>query len=650
MLEEVIKYVNQEKVSNNPNVVLGQSMGGLAARYALKDMENNNENHDTWLYVSHDAPHQGANVPLGFQYLDRHVFNQFVQSPLLEDLVVGIADGAAILYDVQTMFDAPSARQMLKYHVKGNYTIDNSMNIAWQNELENMGYPQQTRNIAISNGNHCAVTQSFNPGDELFRVKGNIRSGWLSDLLLTTFPLANNFLWTGVATITYEPSFLIGILPGNNKIKADFWAKALPQNGSKPIYRGFMSYTKKLMWLIPITIHITNENFDSPANVLPYDYYPGGEYKTPVDIESQEYQNSLMQYNVDGAMQEAFCFVPTPSALDLGSNLTDNHYLHAYSINNIPAPSSGLYIPFENFTTSYNTFSNNEVHISFNTRNGNWLADELLLNPGNFDCSYTCREEISIAGESVICNVGDYTITNAASGIISNWYIAQGNDIATLTTSGSITTLTALPNSSGYVTLAVNIRGSYCDSIITKTKKVWVGKPNINYQVDYISPDHVTWFDLVIDLEDIVQQQISDAEWIVDSGNGSLTPHGGNNFRVTVTGPNTGWYIQGRILITNDCGITEKPFTVGGGDGFEFDDNYALHMVAPDVYKIYNKNLGNYQVNQIEQIKVYNIYGQPVKETAQNNIDISTQNKGVYIIQVKIENQLINLKVGKQSR
>ncbi|WP_194716550.1 MULTISPECIES: lipase family alpha/beta hydrolase [Mesonia] len=250
VLEEVINYVNQEKTGNNQNVVLGQSMGGLAARYALKDMENDpNQDHDTSLYVSHDAPHQGANIPLGFQYLDRHVYKQFVKSPLLENLIVGIADGAAILYDVQTMFDAYSAKQMLKNYVNNNYQVDNQVHEAWQNELNQMGYPQQTRNIALSNGNNCASPQPFNPGDQLFKVKGSVRSGWLSDLLLTVYPLANTILWTSTATITYEPGFLLGILPGSNKIKADFWARALPQSGSEQIYRGFMSYTKKVVWL-----------------------------------------------------------------------------------------------------------------------------------------------------------------------------------------------------------------------------------------------------------------------------------------------------------------------------------------------------------------------------------------------------------------
>jgi len=55
LLENVIQWVNQRKAANGStekNVVMGVSMGGLVARYALRDMELRNINHDTRLYIS----------------------------------------------------------------------------------------------------------------------------------------------------------------------------------------------------------------------------------------------------------------------------------------------------------------------------------------------------------------------------------------------------------------------------------------------------------------------------------------------------------------------------------------------------------------------------------------------------------------------
>lgn len=82
MVEEVIRRVNILKAGGEPNVVLGLSMGGLVGRYALRHMELNGETHDTELYISHDTPHQGANVPLAVQGLLRHIVGEEVSLPV----------------------------------------------------------------------------------------------------------------------------------------------------------------------------------------------------------------------------------------------------------------------------------------------------------------------------------------------------------------------------------------------------------------------------------------------------------------------------------------------------------------------------------------------------------------------------------------
>ena len=49
--------------NSSPTLLVGHSMGGLVARYALKTMENKSEKHNVGTYVSYDSPHLGANVP-----------------------------------------------------------------------------------------------------------------------------------------------------------------------------------------------------------------------------------------------------------------------------------------------------------------------------------------------------------------------------------------------------------------------------------------------------------------------------------------------------------------------------------------------------------------------------------------------------------
>ena len=72
LLVELLNRINADKIGSEQNVIIGPSMGGLISRYALNYMESQESlDHDTRLWISFDAPHHGANVPIGFQ----HQFN-----------------------------------------------------------------------------------------------------------------------------------------------------------------------------------------------------------------------------------------------------------------------------------------------------------------------------------------------------------------------------------------------------------------------------------------------------------------------------------------------------------------------------------------------------------------------------------------------
>lgn len=65
-----LSIINSSAYKNanaSQNIVMGISMGGLVARYALRKMETHGKDHKTWKYISIDSPHKGANVPVGFQ-------------------------------------------------------------------------------------------------------------------------------------------------------------------------------------------------------------------------------------------------------------------------------------------------------------------------------------------------------------------------------------------------------------------------------------------------------------------------------------------------------------------------------------------------------------------------------------------------------
>lgn len=172
ILIQVIQWVNSIKVGAEPNVVLGYSMGGLVARYALCKMEENNIPHKTTTYVSYDTPHLGAHVPLGYMYLARDIYNGVFFQQLPSLIILGglfyilyerlFQEGFAITMDeVLALPEAPSVKEMLYYYVNNNGIMDNSRHNSWQNTLSGIGFPKGQNNspmqlLAVSNGGQNA--------------------------------------------------------------------------------------------------------------------------------------------------------------------------------------------------------------------------------------------------------------------------------------------------------------------------------------------------------------------------------------------------------------------------------------------------------------------------------------------------------------
>jgi len=165
LVKQIIRLMNEYKVGNEPNVVAGASMGGIISRIALREMELNDETHCTRLYISVDAPHLGAYVPMSLQS-SIAFFSNF--SAAAEDFI-------------SNALMRPAAQQLLIYQwFSGNREYPAAYT-DFQNYLNQIGFPEQTRNIAIANGDaeigldyaagsrlmdvHCNVTNLL-PGDE----------------------------------------------------------------------------------------------------------------------------------------------------------------------------------------------------------------------------------------------------------------------------------------------------------------------------------------------------------------------------------------------------------------------------------------------------------------------------------------------------
>ncbi len=594
MLEDIIDWVNSVKVGNEPNVVLGQSMGGVIARYSLKDMEDNQIDHKTSLYISHDAPHQGANIPLGIQYFARHMIDQFVSTPAGDQNLNPNDGGSVTIEDLQTLLEAPGTKQLLSHTINNGFGVDNNSN--WQNELELKGYPQQTRNIAISNGSHCANPQEYSPNSIFLQVKGEGKTSTLTDIIAYILKMLSGVATDIVADQFNSPAFLLGRLPGNSSFDMDFTARAFPSYGnSAQIYKGNLTYTKKLFWIANITVSITNESFNNPSGILPYDNYPAGLYSNPFNSGGFDSSSYFGYYDITFNSSDNFAFIPTPSALDVGGGstvLNHNDYNRIYNAENPPI--GNLSIPFQNFITAYeDIYSLNENHISFNSKNGNWLAKE--INSVNndeevFNCSFMC-DGTEISGEDIICSTGIFTIPDIPlTGTTVTWSVSPTSSLTLTPNNNNSVNVTKNPGYSGNVTLTAEIT-SDCGTI-SKPKTFWVGTPTVVAKLsngELISHGHTNqvckyqqmYTDMSINGQNTVTWQL------LSSSHTTTWSQQGNNISFYLWAVNhTATF---RFTTSNSCGTITRDFTFvskdcsgGGGDPDPCDPPLLTYSVYPN--------------------------------------------------------------------
>ena len=483
MVEEVIRQVNQLKVGNEKNVVLGMSMGGLVGRYALRHMEMEGGTHDTKLYISHDSPHQGANVPLSAQAMVRHLIGEEVSLPVFFSLFdVDVVDMQELIPEIQEGLDllnSPAAKQMLIYQLQGtgdNLSIDNnSLFQSFKTEYSNMGYPQQNniRNIAIANGSECGTPLDFEPFDQILDYNINEDGGYV--LSYITYILN---------VLSYNPlKIFSSLLSTDTDIKGNFTLNALPSLQSKQIYRGRLYIEKEVLWVIDIHEPlIDEETVNSSSSMLALDNASGGIY----DIEDfAELPDDLDEF----LLQRRFSFIPTFSSLDVGSgNETISPIDLSKVYNPLSPPSAPKDVPFNNFFTNPIT---SQGHIQFTLNNGNWLVSELNGNPSVESCLFACGNSVEISGVSQFCT-GTRTFSVTAGADTYQWQLfsdpipmddnpLNGNvSIVSGSNTNSIT-ISHTGNMSGWYNLRVNINSVRCNvENLILTKRVYIGAPTVD--------------------------------------------------------------------------------------------------------------------------------------------------------------------------
>lgn len=131
LVRHIIRLCNEYKTSNDPNVVIGASMGGVVARHSLATMEQSGENHCCRIFAGIDAPHKGANISPGLQAIVHLLSPQSSEAAIFSQ---GL--------------NSPAAKELLQFSYQGSEYFEST-----QLMLQELGYPKNTINLAIANSN-----------------------------------------------------------------------------------------------------------------------------------------------------------------------------------------------------------------------------------------------------------------------------------------------------------------------------------------------------------------------------------------------------------------------------------------------------------------------------------------------------------------
>jgi hypothetical protein len=176
----LIELVNLEKDNNgsmHENILMGQSMGGITSRIALARWEKermaaNSDpfvHHECRTWINWEGEMQGATIPMGIQLYAKYLTDDlpfYLSMVLLQNVMVGGTVNIAAfitdyLVDIHLFYEAinnPAAMSILTYHLEMNGQNNDDqlyrhpLYLSLFAQLEQLGYPEQVRRVAIADG------------------------------------------------------------------------------------------------------------------------------------------------------------------------------------------------------------------------------------------------------------------------------------------------------------------------------------------------------------------------------------------------------------------------------------------------------------------------------------------------------------------
>lgn len=441
VLKTVIRWVNENKTSGNKNIVLGQSMGGLIARYALRDMERHNESHDTKIYISHDAPHLGANVSPGLLYLYWDAMG--LTNNLFSDAVSILFNSYDDLKELRKLGNYQSVKQMLSLYMDSSQSYNTTQYNDLRSSLSMQELPKGDSgfpidNVAIVNGGNLDLTDSYVNGNKLFFAQAKISVFTIEffiDLMIALVSKKFNIQeWKNPIIYTYSFEWSVFPYQSNNSL----------------IYSIAYEVKKRFTWKSPQVFHYNLKTHLSPSYGIPFDgvsssYYLVDNSGVAASINLGDYTALNLKY------AKRIPFIPTASALMMsGSNA-----FHRDFYLNKPSPFTET--PF----SAYILNQNGSNHISFFNGISSWLQE---------------IPEASIEGPNIAFSGDVFSISPSYCASSFSWYTSNSSATVNAST-GEITITKSEIADPDLVDIVAKKENS--NSVISKKKKILAGLPKV---------------------------------------------------------------------------------------------------------------------------------------------------------------------------
>ena len=339
VLESVLRHLSQRLCGSEMHVV-GASMGGLVAKYALNRMEEAGELGCIRSYTSFDSPHQGANIPLGMQQMSNYLKGVSRES---RDVV-------------NRMLNARASKELLVYHFGSNNSCDDSRTRFLSSKYAT-ALPVQPWKMAIANGSGWGVDgmQQLLDGSEMVSGSKLAEIG-ISEFSRTLF----DSLIAGC-----DDAVLRLLLVGSKKLlestKLQFYSYVFDTRIAKK--------DKQLTALAVYGGGISRKLFEVSEKKTAFDHQPGGMHDGILGFK-------FNAFALGGTIfAERTCFIPTWSALNLEE--TPFNWVKPMYLNLGSGWLSGNGSGFDDYYVA----EENQDHVFFDSaRVGNafWLLRKLL--------------------------------------------------------------------------------------------------------------------------------------------------------------------------------------------------------------------------------------------------------------------------------